>query len=324
MGSAAFFAGIIIITTFGIDFRKGFLLFQLLIWTALLTETFKALIAFPRPDFVDRRVLNLEDGIKNTSPFEGNGETGFFKLPDREILEAFRLQEPLPDSPFGFPSGHVALTTVLWGGTSSVFNIRTISRLAPVAVLLVAFSRMYLGRHFLGDILGGAILGLVILLAFMHFLRSPLKDEFFRKENFEPAFRQKNLFFYSIMFVVPVLLAAMSLVSGEVAGFFLGANTAYLLIIREGLPEDVGDAGQRSTRVFIALMLFGMSSLVLDFGFATTGAANSLGSTLIEFLKAFIPALTIWVSASICIKLDLYGREDVVEILSGSEKQLEE
>ncbi|AKB28690.1 PAP2 superfamily protein [Methanosarcina siciliae T4/M] len=324
MGSAAFFAGIIIITTFGIDFRKGFLLFQLLIWTALLTETFKALIAFPRPDFVDSRVVNLEYGIKNTSPFNGNGETGFFKLPDREILEAFRLQDPLPDSPFGFPSGHVALTTVLWGGASSVFNSRRIGRLVPAAVLLVAFSRIYLGRHFLGDVLGGAVLGLTIFVAFSYFLKSSLKDEFFKKENFEPALRQKNLFFYSVMFVVPTLLVAMSLVSGEVAGFFLGANMAYLLIIRKGLPEDSGDAGQRATRVFIALMLFGVSTLVLDFGFATVEPASYSGTNLMEFLKAFIPALTIWVSASICTKLDLYGREEVMENSSGIEKQLEE
>jgi len=315
MGSAAFFAGIIIITTFGIDFKKGFLLFQLLLWTALITETFKALITFPRPDFVDSRVLNLEDGIKNTSPFSGNGETGFFKVPDREVLEAFRLQEPLPDSPFGFPSGHVALTTVLWGGASSVFNSRIISRLAPAAVLLMAFSRMYLGRHFLGDVLGGAVLGLSILVAFTYFLKSPLKDEFFKKENFEPAFRQKNLCFYSLMFVVPVLLAALSLVSADVAGFFLGTNTVYLLIIRKGLPEDAGDAGKRAARVFIALMLFGVSTLVLDAGFATVGTAIYSGFNLLEFLKAFIPALTIWVSVSICTKLDLYGRDEVKESL---------
>ncbi|WP_269851283.1 hypothetical protein [Methanosarcina horonobensis] len=73
-----FFAGIVIATAFGIDFKKGFLLFQLLLWTALFTEVFKALIAFPRPDFVDSRVLNLEAGTKNTSPFNGNGEAGFF------------------------------------------------------------------------------------------------------------------------------------------------------------------------------------------------------------------------------------------------------
>jgi membrane-associated phospholipid phosphatase len=313
MGSPAFFAGIIIITAFGIDFKKGFLLFQLLLWTALITETFKVLIAFPRPDFVDSRVLNLEEGIKNTSTFNGNGESGFFKLPDREVLEAFRLQETFPDSPFGFPSGHVALTTVLWRGTSSVFNSRTISRLAPAAVLFVAFSRMYLGRHFLGDILGGAALGLIILVIFTRFLKSPLKDDFFKKENFEPAFRQKNLSFYSVMFVIPVLLIALSLVSGEVAGFFLGTNTAYLLIIRKGLPEDTGDAGQRATRVFIALMLFGVSTLVLDAGFATVSTASYPGTTFIEFLKSFIPAFTIWVSVSICMKLDLYGRDGIKE-----------
>jgi membrane-associated phospholipid phosphatase len=313
MGSPAFFAGIIIITAFGIDFKKGFLLFQLLLWTALITETFKVLIAFPRPDFVDSRVLNLEEGIKNTSTFNGNGESGFFKLPDREVLEAFRLQETFPDSPFGFPSGHVALTTVLWRGTSSVFNSRTISRLAPAAVLFVAFSRMYLGRHFLGDILGGAALGLIILVIFTRFLKSPLKDDFFKKENFEPAFRQKNLSFYSVMFVIPVLLIALSLVSGEVAGFFLGTNTAYLLIIRKGLPEDTGDAGQRATRVFIALMLFGVSTLVLDAGFATVSTASYPGTTFIEFLKSFIPAFTIWVSVSICMKLDLYGRDEIKE-----------
>ncbi|WP_229391478.1 phosphatase PAP2 family protein [Methanosarcina sp. DH2] len=313
MGSPAFFAGIIIITAFGIDFKKGFLLFQLLLWTALITEVFKVMIAFPRPDFVDRRVINLEDGIKNTTPFNGSGESGFFKLPDREVLKAFRLQEIFPDSPFGLPSGHVALTTALWGGTSSIFNSRTISRLAPAVVLLIAFSRIYLGRHFLGDVLGGAALGLIILIIFTRFLKSPLKDDFFKKENFEPVFRQKNLFFYSIMFLIPFLLTALYLISGEVAGYFLGTNAAYLLIMHKGLPEDTGDMWQRATRVFIALMLFGVSALVLDTGFDTTNTASYLGVTFIEFLKSFIPAFTIWISVSICMKLNLYGRDGVKE-----------
>ncbi len=309
MGSAAFFAGIIIITTIGIDFKKGFLLFQLLLWTALITETFKVLIAFPRPDFVDSRVLNMEDGVKSTSPFNGNDRSGFLKLPDREILEAFRLQKVFPDSPFGFPSGHVALTTALWGGASRVFNSRTVSRLAPTVVLLMAFSRMYLGRHFLGDVLGGAILGLILLATFTYLLKSPLKEDFFKKENFELAFRQKNLFFYSTMFAVPIILTALSLVSGEVAGFFLGTNTAYILIIRKGLPEDTGSMKQRALRAFITLIMFGLSALVLDIGFdITTGTASYPGATLIEFLKAFIPAFTIWISVSVCTKLDLYRR----------------
>lgn len=314
MGSAAFFAGVIIIATFGIDFKKGFLLFQLLLWTALSTETLKALIAFPRPDFVDIRIINLESGIENTSPFNGNEESGFFKLPDREILEAFRFQKVFPDSPFGFPSGHVALTTALWGGASHVFNSRLIIRLAPIVVFLMAFSRMYLGRHFLGDVLGGFVLGLVLLAAFTYFLKSPFKEEFFNKQNFQPAFRQKNLFFYSAMFVVPVVLISLSLISGEVAGFFLGTNAAYLLIIRKGLPEDTGSKGQRVLRVFITLMIFGLSALVLDSGFTVIGIAGYPEDTLVEFLKSFIPAFTIWISVSICVKLGLYNRTSAEQI----------
>lgn len=308
MGSAAFFAVIVITASLGIDFKKGFLLFQLLLWTALFTETFKALIAFPRPDFVDSRVLNLEYGIKNTSPFNGNEETGVFKLPDREILEAFRLQKVFPHSPFGFPSGHVALTTALWGGFSRVFDSRLIGRLAPVAVLLMALSRMYLGRHFLGDVLGGVALGLVLLVAFTYLLKSPLKEDLFKKENFQLAFLQKNLFFYSAMFVTPTILFSMSLISGEVAGFFLGTNAAYLLIIRKGLPEDAGSKEQRALRVFITLILFGLSTLVLDIGFGTIGIAGYTGAASIEFLKSFVPAFTIWISVDICVKLDLYRR----------------
>jgi membrane-associated phospholipid phosphatase len=306
MGSAEFFAGIVITISLGIDFKKGFLLFQLLLWTALFTEVFKALIAFPRPDFVDSRVLNLEDGINNSSPFNGNGEDGFFKLPDREVLDAFRLQKVSLDSPFGFPSGHVALTTALWGGVSRVFNSRTVSRLAPGVVVLMAFSRMYLGRHFLGDVLGGAVLGLILLLTFTYLLKSPLKDDFFKKENFELVFRQKNLFFYSAMFVVPAILFSMSLISGEVAGFFLGTNTAYILIIRKGLPDDSGSTEQRALRVLITLMIFGLSSFVLSTGFGFLGMAP--GVTLIEFLKSFVPAFTIWVSVNICMRLGLYRR----------------
>ncbi|HOW16025.1 phosphatase PAP2 family protein [Methanosarcina sp.] len=308
MGSAAFFAGIVITISLGIDFKKGFLLFQLLLWTALFTEVFKALIAFPRPDFVDSRVLNLEDGINNSSPFNGNGEDGFFKIPDREILEEFRFQKAFLDSPFGFPSGHVALTTALWGGVSRVFNSRLVSRLAPGVVLLMAFSRMYLGRHFLGDVIGGAVLGLILLLTFTSLLKSPLKDDFFKKENFELVFRQKNLFFYSAMFVVPVILFSMSFISGEAAGFFLGTNAAYILIIKKGLPEDSGSTEQRALRVLITLMIFGLSSLVLDTGFGIPGIAAYFGITLIEFLKSFVPAFTIWVSVNICMRLGLYRR----------------
>ncbi len=169
MGSSAFLVAIIVIAIFGVDFKKGFLLFQLLLWTGLVTDILKILVAFPRPDFVDNRVFNLEFGIKNTSPFSGNEPKGIFALPDKQVIKAFRLQEAFTLSPFGFPSGHVALTTALWGGTATVFNNRIIRILTPFVIVVMAFSRVYLGRHFIEDVLGGAIVGLIFLVAFYTF-----------------------------------------------------------------------------------------------------------------------------------------------------------
>jgi membrane-associated phospholipid phosphatase len=309
MGSSAFLAAVIISITFGINFRKGFLLFQLLIWTGLITEVLKTLIAFPRPDFVDNRVLNLEYGVKNTSPFRGNGPEGIFTLPDKEVLETFRLQEALTPSTLGFPSEHVALTTALWGGSSRIFNSRIIKNLAPFMVLLVAFSRMYLGRHFPGDLLGGMIVGLIFLIVFTFFLKSSLKDDFFKKENFDLAFRLKNLFLYFLLFSVPSVLTALSLISAEIAGFFLGTNVAYVLILRKELPDDTGSAKQKVLRVLIALLLFGISSFILAVGFDTIETTTYFSFKFIEFLKTFIPASTIWVSVVVCTKLNLYRIE---------------
>lgn len=193
MGTAQFLVPIIVVVIFGVDFKKGFLLFQLFLWTNMVTETLKILVGFPRPDFVDIRVINLEFGIKNISPFSENGMKSSFAFPDKQILKAFRLQEACE---LGFPSGHVSLTTALWEEIATFFNNQLIRMLTPFVIVLMAFSRVYLGRHFIGDVLGGVIVGLISLVVFAHFLKSPLKHDFFTKESFELAFRSQNLFFY--------------------------------------------------------------------------------------------------------------------------------
>ncbi|HML05431.1 MAG TPA: phosphatase PAP2 family protein, partial [Methanobacterium sp.] len=97
---------------------------------------------------------------------------GIFKLPDKQVLKAFRLQESFTLSPFGFPSQHVSLTTALWGGTSIIFDSRIIRIFTPFILVIMAFSRVYLGRHFIEDVLGGAIVGLILLFLFTRFFKS--------------------------------------------------------------------------------------------------------------------------------------------------------
>lgn len=71
-----------------------------------------------------------------------------------------------------FPSGHVGAAFALYFGLALIVFWNTESRLwrtlavtgAAVIPLAVALSRMYRGMHFLTDVIGGAVLGLLCLM----------------------------------------------------------------------------------------------------------------------------------------------------------------
>jgi membrane-associated phospholipid phosphatase len=92
-------------------------------------------------------------------------------LVDRERPPVRHLDEVPPTS--SFPSGHTAATIALWGALAVLANERARSALvrnlflvlAFVVPLLVASSRLYRGMHFLTDVLGGVLLGVLWLAA---------------------------------------------------------------------------------------------------------------------------------------------------------------
>lgn len=63
---------------------------------------------------------------------------------------------------FGFVSSHAANSFALAGFLAFVFKIRWFSALILFWASLVSYSRVYLGVHYPADILGGAMLGLLI------------------------------------------------------------------------------------------------------------------------------------------------------------------
>ena len=72
---------------------------------------------------------------------------------------------------YSFPSGHVAASTVFYGVLAAVLISQTSSRsratciflIAFFMVILVAFSRMYLGAHYLSDVLAAFLEGIAWL-----------------------------------------------------------------------------------------------------------------------------------------------------------------
>lgn len=77
------------------------------------------------------------------------------------------------EAPWGFPSGHVLSTVVFFG--LMIYLVATASRrrrrwrllaclVCLVPVVVVAFSRLYLDRHWLSDLAGGLTAGMAYLL----------------------------------------------------------------------------------------------------------------------------------------------------------------
>jgi membrane-associated phospholipid phosphatase len=86
------------------------------------------------------------------------------------------LPDPLVDlATLSFPSGHAAGSTVFYGAICALVfahwrsrRIRTAALvLATLMVLLVAFSRVYLGAHYLSDVVAGVALGAICLAPFL-------------------------------------------------------------------------------------------------------------------------------------------------------------
>jgi membrane-associated phospholipid phosphatase len=81
--------------------------------------------------------------------------------------------EPLSvEYTFGTPSGHAQNAAALWG-IMAASTQRAGKRWAWVAAILliffIGFSRLYLGMHFLHDVLLGWLLGFLLLFAFLRF-----------------------------------------------------------------------------------------------------------------------------------------------------------
>ena len=66
--------------------------------------------------------------------------------------------------PYGFPSADVAVAMVFWGMLLARNQILLLKIIAPLVVLLMAISRVYLGAHSVVDVIGGFVLGVIIIL----------------------------------------------------------------------------------------------------------------------------------------------------------------
>lgn len=302
------FAALLVI--FGISFRRGFLLFQILLWTGMITVVLKTFFALPRTFHVDSNVQSL-GGLGSRLPFNsfnGMGAKGFFDMLDRQVVETFRRQVQQNSHAYGFPSGHVSMAMALWGGLALLFKKRILWGLAAIMVILMSLSRMYMGEHFLADVVGGAFLGGGCLLAaYLLLARYKSLDEFFNQTTFTPAVKLPNALIFCLMFVAPVLLALVYPAVLPITAMFLGANTAFILVLSKGVPDESGTLLKRAGRVLMGFSLFFITMLIIISGFGMLGLGEA---RWVEPVASAIALFnSVWGTVNIGARFGLYQRD---------------
>jgi hypothetical protein len=129
----------------------------------VITDAAKVIVSYPRPDAVTRQIAMLGPAVRVADSGDSAGIGPYLPLAAQEAIgHIVRLPSTIDaDDAYGFPSGHVSVAVAFFCGLVFLFRWRGAWIAALIWIPLMALSRMYLGRHFLGDVIGGLAAGLV-------------------------------------------------------------------------------------------------------------------------------------------------------------------
>ena len=107
---------------------------------------------------------------------------------------------------FGFISGHATNCFGFAVALSLVFRNRWVSLVALVWATLISYSRIYLGLHFISDVVGGILAGTLIAIV-MYAALIPLRKKLFRLKESQKMhiFSEKHRKWLSLGFAIYLL-----------------------------------------------------------------------------------------------------------------------
>jgi len=211
------------------EHRGSFMLMNLVLFASAIAGLLKISIQRPRPE---------EFGIP--------------------VLEHFRSGYSMVSN-FSFPSGHATLVGSVFGYFHTIVKEKEVWILAVIAVL-VSISRIYLGVHFLSDIIVGLIIGYFIG-KFNNYLEVK-----FRKSRFQLTILKEELILVLLLFVALIGIVFFTDVPliGMVVGFYAG-----FFLFREMLPETSPLKGRslffsETMGFFVLLLILGPAAVFFD------------------------------------------------------------
>lgn len=237
MGEREFLLALLPATLWVIDKHLAMRLLPLFVVSVWLNSLAKALGAHPRP--FDPRVVRLvtEDG-------------------------------------FGLPSGHAQTAVILWGFLASQSRRWWAVWAAALLVLGIGFSRVYLGVHFLHDVVAGWLLGLALLLGYLVLL--PTAEVFWQQRSL----REQILL--GVGMAVALALVFSSGDAAPVTGVLAGAAVAIPIETRRvGFEAGRGAVWQKVARLILGVIVVFVLRLALKALLPETGLADFIRYTII-------------------------------------------
>jgi membrane-associated phospholipid phosphatase len=193
---------------------------------------------------------------------------------------------------YGLPSGHSQSAVVLWGAIASRARKPWVWVVAILLMVLIGFSRIYLGVHFPTDVLGGWALGAVLLGSYIFLV--PRIEAWLKKAGLVVRL--------ALVVVIPLVIVLLypSDDSLSAMGVFLGAGVG-IVLAGQWVPFDAGGPlWQRAVRLLLGVAVvlglrFGLKAVFPDEGealyalmrfvrYALVGLWGSLGAPWL-FLK---------------------------------------
>jgi membrane-associated phospholipid phosphatase len=88
-----------------------------------------------------------------------------FAIP-RPFMLSDAVQAKQIVSGYAFPSGHAQIVAAIWPALALTFRRPWLSAIAIPLLILIPFSRIYLGVHYPQDAIAGMVIGLVLMVAY--------------------------------------------------------------------------------------------------------------------------------------------------------------
>lgn len=259
LGYPQFFMVSLIFIIFGISFRKGFVLLLLVMWTSALTLVLKDTFDLPRPYMVENEVVLLDGAVDTDIALLDDAQAHhFFELLPKSTQDYFDNQ-PVP---YGFPSGHTSIALAFWGALALLFRKRWLSYISISLIFLIPFSRIYLGVHFIADVLGGYFVGGLMLWSFYRLVITPVALKKYMLTN-QHQFKVDIKNFLILIAPLLWLLVIEDTKYWIVPGVLLGFGAGFLALSQKGLPNETGTTLNRIGRVVTALIIFGGTDFLL-------------------------------------------------------------